>query len=294
MMTVVSSTSSRAETAVLRGGAVAKPLGLCATVLVALLFVIGGAAQTTLADDAIDIRVRPIAVASTRDVLFAVFNGTSDVSVAVLKSDPSLSIEIYRSLGNGSSGYITASITNATRLYDLSLAMYSSNAYDVEITLRGAEIREPIQTMHLPANMTAQVNLQLTYIGYAAPVIPVVGIQFSPAFPLWSEAVYAGLLAMFLLTAFLDGRDLRIKRKRWDRLDTAALLLRYLFYAFVATFAVITGGIALEAVLSTAFSVALPILVGDWLVALVLLAIFGIIYGLGKWREIFENIDEEE
>jgi hypothetical protein len=56
----------------------------------------------------------------------------------------------------------------------------------------------------------------------------------------------------------------------------------------------VTLGLVFEFVMVRFYSWVIQLHVGDWLLSCALLSLLGLIYGIGKWRGIFDNIDEED
>jgi hypothetical protein len=115
------------------------------------------------------------------------------------------------------------------------------------------------------------------------------------------EIVFCSLVVLlFVATSMLNLKDFQTMRQdKWTRLDSAAIMLRGLFYAFVLNFLLIVGidaGILLfTTVLRSSVSLQqiLPLVEVPLEVSFGMLAAIGVIYGMARWKEWYDLIDAE-
>ncbi len=228
-----------------------------------------------------------------RDFIYMEYLGEKDIIVLIIKSDPNLNI-IKQSSGIGS-GEIIIHLTNTSyKSGSCIIALSSSSPFLLNITLRMGNIPLQTQTISIPANVTLQMEIPIDYGGYQQPVYTITEVLYAPYFPIWMLLPYIIIVPMFLITSYLDKNSLKIIRRRWSQLDTFALMIRYPFYAFLIIFIIITIEIIIEYILFRLNIYVTTLHIGDWLISCALLSLFTIMYGIGKWRGLFENVDGEE
>jgi hypothetical protein len=228
-----------------------------------------------------------------RDFIYIEYLGEEDIIVLIVKSDSNLDI-VKQSIGIGY-GSITIHIKNTSyKLGSCIIALFSTKSFLLNISMRMGEIPLQTQTISVPANITLQMEIPIEYGGYQQPIYTITNVSYTPYFPIWTLLTYAIILPMFIITGYLDKNSLKIMRKRWTQLDTFAIIIRYAFYAFLVIFIIVTIEIVVEYILSRLNIYAISLHIGDWFISCILFSIFTIIYGIGKWRGIFENVDGEE
>jgi hypothetical protein len=228
-----------------------------------------------------------------RDFIYVEYSGEEDIIVLVVKSDPNLNI-IKQSIGMGH-GNIVIYITNASyKSGSCIIALSSSSPFLLNITLRMGDVPLQTQTISVPANITLQMEIPIDYGSYQQPIYTFTNVLYIPYFPIWILLPYMIVIPMFLITGYLDKNSLKIIRRRWSQLDTFALMIRYSFYAFLIIFIIVTIEIIVEYILIRLNIYLTNLHIGDWLISCALLSLFTIIYGIGKWRGLFENVDGEE
>ena len=116
--------------------------------------------------------------------------------------------------------------------------------------------------------------------------------------PPFEIVLYSVVVLLFVVTGMLNVRDLQTMRQdKWTRQDTAALILRTLFYAFLLNFLLtvtIDAGVLLLMVLwSSSLQRVLPLAVLPLQVSFGMLLLMGVTYGLARWKEWYDLIDAE-
>ncbi len=107
------------------------------------------------------------------------------------------------------------------------------------------------------------------------------------------------IVVLFLVTGFLNLKDLKnMRRDKWTRQDSVALMLRILFYAFLLNFLltlVIVAGILLLTVLRSVASLqlVLPWTLTPLQFSFAVLQATGVTYGLEKWKDWYDLVDAE-
>ncbi|MBC7113293.1 MAG: hypothetical protein H5T34_04650 [Candidatus Methanomethyliales bacterium] len=262
-----------------------------------LLVAITPLIHLSVSSEIVTVRLQPITLFDVnREYVYAEYIGSADIILAVVRSDPGILVEGGKQVGDTAVGYVKVYIVNITsKSYLCTLAMVSSQPFTVNISLRSGDIpsSQP-QSVSVPANITTQIEIPIVHGSYQQPVQFTSAIGYFPAFPLWSILAYAALIPMFLITAYLDKGSLKSLRKRWSAFDTFALTVRYLFYSSLVIFILVTFGLVFEFVMVRFYSWVIQLHVGDWLLSCALLSLLGLMYGIGKWRGIFDNIDEED
>lgn len=112
---------------------------------------------------------------------------------------------------------------------------------------------------------------------------------------------YALMLILFVCVAVLNAKDMEIKRRdKWTRRDSAALLIRAVFYA--SLFGLIAACLEALGLFITSFALENILKIGSFarvsgtplLVLLLIFVVASITYGVAKRREFYELVDEEE
>ncbi|MGQ9759291.1 MAG: hypothetical protein ACUVQ5_01790 [Candidatus Methanomethylicaceae archaeon] len=253
--------------------------------------------QIVTSNESINIRIQPVIIFDvSNEYVYVQYRGDADIVIAVVKSDPGILVEGLKQVGGTAQGYLKIYLLNTTsKSYLCTLSMVSMQPFSVNVTTgAGDGLSSQGQFVSLPANITAQFELPIVYGSYQAPVQLTSPVGYTPAFPLWSLLAYLAFVPMFLLTAYMDKGSLKASRKRWSSFDSFALAIRYLFYASVVIFVLVSLGMLSEFLLVRFYSVVMQVHVGDWLLSCALLSALGLTYGIGKWRGIFDNIDEED
>jgi len=111
--------------------------------------------------------------------------------------------------------------------------------------------------------------------------------------------LYSLIVVLFLVTGFLNLQDLKkMRQDNWTRQDSIALMLRTIFYAFLLNFLVtlmIAAGLLLLTALRNPASLqqVLQLTFTTLEVSLCMLLVTGVTYGLAKWRDWYDLVDEE-
>ena len=117
--------------------------------------------------------------------------------------------------------------------------------------------------------------------------------------PPFEMMLYLLIVVLFLVTGFLNLKDFKkMRRDKWTRQDSAALILRILFYAFLLNFLltlVIVAGILLLTALSSVASLqlVLPWTLTPLQFSFAVLLATGVTYGLAKWKDWYDLVDAE-
>ncbi|MCX8182711.1 MAG: hypothetical protein N3D12_06285 [Candidatus Methanomethyliaceae archaeon] len=265
--------------------------------LLASLVAISPLIHLSASSQSINIRTQPITIFdANREYIYVEYRGSADILGAVVRSDPGILVEGAKQVGDTALGYFKVYIVNATsKSYLCALSLVSSQPFSLNISLRSGDLpASQSQMISVPANITAQIEIPINYGSYQQPVVIAPTVSYTPTFPLWSLIAYVALIPMFLATAYLDKGSLKSIRKRWSAFDTFALTLRYLFYSSLVIFFLVTFGVIFEFFMIRFYSLGITLHAGDWLLACALLSVFGLIYGVGRWRGLFDNIDEED
>ncbi|MDH5806722.1 MAG: hypothetical protein QXW62_02790 [Candidatus Methanomethylicaceae archaeon] len=231
----------------------------------------------------------------TKDFIYLEYKGTSEIELVVIRSDPSINVEVFKQIDNFTTGYAKIYLTNiSSQTLTCIIGMFSSDPFLVNVSARigGFTIQQP-QIISIPGNITVQIEIPIVYARYQQPIDIKSETLYSPGFPLWSLLSYLIIIPMFLTTAHLDKESLKLLKKRWTQIDTLALIIRYLFYAFLVIFFILTIGIIAEFILAR-IGIHYTLHIGDWLLACSIFSVITLTYGIGKWRGLFDNIDEEE
>jgi hypothetical protein len=116
--------------------------------------------------------------------------------------------------------------------------------------------------------------------------------------PPFEIVLYSVVVLLFVVTGMLNVRDLQTMRQdKWTRQDTAALILRTLFYAFLLNFlltvTIDTGVLLLMVLWSSSLQRVLPLTVMPLEISFGILLLTGVVYGLARWKEWYDLIDGE-
>jgi len=272
-------------------------INLTSVMVLGLIIAISPLVQMLSSSESITIRTQPVTVFDiNREYIYLEYRGTADIVMAVVKSDPGILVEGAKQVGDSTIGYVKISLVNATsKSYLCTLSMMSLQPFSVNVSSRSGELATSLpQIISVPANITAQIEIPVIYGSYQQPVqiIPTVG--YSPSFPIWALIAYIVIIPMFIFASYMDNGSLKAMRRRWSAFDTFALTVRYVFYSLLVIFVLITFGVVFEFFAVRFYSLAIQLHVGDWLFSCALFSAFGLLYGIGKWRGLFDNIDEED
>jgi hypothetical protein len=111
--------------------------------------------------------------------------------------------------------------------------------------------------------------------------------------------LYLLIVVLFLVTGFLNLKDLKkMRRDKWTRQDSVALMLRILVYAFLLNFLltlVIAAGILLLTALRSLASLqfVLPLTLTSLELSFAVLLVTAVTYGLAKWKDWYDLVDAE-
>ena len=117
--------------------------------------------------------------------------------------------------------------------------------------------------------------------------------------PAFEIVLYSLVTLLFVVTGMLNAKDLQLMRQdKWTRVDSAAVMLRSLFYAFLLNFLLtmaVDAGIIGFTVLrsSLVLQQVLPFALMPLQITFGMLVAMGVIYGLARWKEWYDLIDAE-
>jgi hypothetical protein len=119
--------------------------------------------------------------------------------------------------------------------------------------------------------------------------------------PTFEIALYAFVTLLFVITGFLNLKDLQtLRQEKWTRQDTVALILRTLFFAFLLNLiliVVITGAtLAYVGILRPGVTLqrVLPLAVTSLEFSFGIFLLIGVVYGIAKWKDWYDLIDAED
>jgi hypothetical protein len=124
-------------------------------------------------------------------------------------------------------------------------------------------------------------------------------MMYLDVIPAFEIVLYSLVVLLFVVTGMLNVKDLQTMRQdKWTRIDSAAVILRSLFYAFLLNFLLtvaIEAGILVFTVLWSSASLqrVLSSAIMPLQVSFGMLAVMGAIYGLAGWKEWYDLIDAE-
>ncbi|MCS7097984.1 MAG: hypothetical protein NZ922_03275 [Candidatus Methanomethyliaceae archaeon] len=265
--------------------------GIKYTILIPLLLI-----PVVVTANQISIKIQSFTIYDiSRDYINLEYKGSSEINIVVVRSDPNINVEIFKQINDVTSGYAKIYLTNTSRQsLTCIIGMFSYEPFSVSILARttGVAVQQP-QIISVPGNVSVQIEIPIIYGRYQQPVEMKSETNYSPNFPLWAIISYGIIIPMFLATAHLDKGSLKLLKKRWSQLDTFALILRYLFYAFLVIFFISTIAIIAEFIMIRIGMIS-TLHIGDWLLTCTIFSAIALVYGIGKWRGLFENLDEEE
>ncbi|MCS7139672.1 MAG: hypothetical protein N3F04_07030 [Candidatus Nezhaarchaeota archaeon] len=223
----------------------------------------------------------------------------SDRVFVMYRRDPNVLVELAEAFGASFEGIIILRLNiSKFSVIDYDLSFYSISPYNLTISkISTTDGKRVIASYACPAGVTLRLIMELTATpasGIREPSMSSIPASFWLIDP-WKLLVYCFFISLFGATAFLDLKDMKRKKAgRWSLNDSIALILRYMFYAFLLSFVaitILTFGMFIYSSL-TAFSLELKL--GGLLTSLIMFLIIAIIYGLARWRGWYELIDEED
>jgi len=124
-------------------------------------------------------------------------------------------------------------------------------------------------------------------------------MMYLDVIPPFEMMLYLLIVVLFLVTGFLNLKDLKkMRRDKWTRQDSVALILRILVYAFLLNFLltlVIAAGILLLTALRslTSLQLVLPLTLTSLELSFAVLLVTAVTYGLAKWKDWYDLVDAE-
>jgi hypothetical protein len=119
--------------------------------------------------------------------------------------------------------------------------------------------------------------------------------------PTFEIALYAFVTILFVITGFLNLKDLQaLRQEKWTRQDTVALILRTLFFAFLLNLilivVIIGATLTFVVILRPGVTVqqVLPLAITSLEFSFGMFLFTGVVYGLAKWKDWYDLIDTED
>jgi len=268
-------------------------------IILALMLIMLMAMSIIQAQNEFVINLSDKIILGPQDKLVIEVYGENRVSIAYSRS-PEIAIELAESLESSFQGLITLRLLNTSNVTTIKYEILFFSLKQFNLTIAEISIdegRRILGSYVCPANVTLRLSMSLAPQQEAKAqekselAIPISFWSIDP----WKIAVYCVFIPLFGVTAILDLKDMkRRKAGRWGLNDSIALVLRYMFYAFLLSFiAVAIGTLGMFIYSSlTAFSVDLKL--GDLLTSFLLFSGLAAFYGIAKWRGWYELIDEED
>mgnify|MGYP000347911342 CR=1 FL=1 len=257
-----------------------------------LCFVLGASSN---AFDGIVVRLQPIRVYTTNDVIRFEYSSSSPVTLAFSKNDTSLVFQSLQETSDVTRGAVDVRAVNLTSgIYHFAISLVSESSVSINVTLINGDppAAHRLEMLDLPAKAMVQLEGDVYYD--AAVYMPVsLNYVYTPVMPLWGILIYAVVLAIFTAASFMDTKYYKSKVKRWRIFETAAVLIRYYFYAAWSIFILLSIGTVGLLILQRIFGMNYIFYVGDLLLALGFGLAMAVAYGLSKWRGLYDDIDED-
>jgi hypothetical protein len=205
-----------------------------------------------------------------------------------------VTLRLSESYDEGSAGVIEIYVKNLTSSsVPYSLILYARQPIELNISLVRGGISEPLGIYHVPANVSVQLDFRILKMNEVEGLDAYILGLVTPKMPLWEYLIYLTVLPLFLITGFLDLKDFKRRYRRWGRLDTLALILRYAYYASFFVLLFVGLGSLISLIYGHALRIKAIIALSDLLLAFILFSSLAIVYGIGKWRGWYDLIDEE-
>lgn len=253
------------------------------------LLIFTGSASTMTIQRTVDL--------SLNDELRISYTGSSEVYVLTSNLPQDIfMISTQNISGSGRyGGLIYVKLTKAVQgSYNYVIAFYSIDPYVINVSLiKGDSYLS--ESLNCPANITLQLVFKLlsnSSIQGPQSILSRVPAYMAPT--TWSLVIMAAFTSIFMATAFLDIRDYsRVKRDRWGLQESIALIIRYLLYGSLISFAIsLIISLAITAYSNIVYGLSLfnP---SSILTPLTLLVSSAIAYAICKWKGWYDVIDEE-
>lgn len=227
------------------------------------------------------------------------YMGEKDVYVVLPQLPKNFTVESVKVVSEKVEGLITISAENTKKgTFGCSLAFFSAAPYHLNVSLVKGDEVQPISQYICPANITVQLNLVLALTPKEPlPKSQMLIQQFMDVFSRftsgWEFIIYLIFIPLFMVTGFLNLRDMKRKKEKWGKQDSAALILRHIFYALFFCFIVvlIVGlGLLVYGYIFNVFYFSF----GGFVFSALLFTLVGLVYWIAKWRNWYDLIDEED
>ncbi|MHC1637489.1 MAG: hypothetical protein ACXQTU_04895 [Candidatus Nezhaarchaeales archaeon] len=269
-----------------------KLIFLALLVALALSLVIVHAQEQTI------VEISDKVMLDSQELFIVKFHGEERV-IVVYSTPPQVSVEVRELSASSFEGLIALGILNTSndKVYKCELLFSSIKPFNLTLIKFMHNVGEvELRTYQCPGNITFKLIVPLaskSSISHNTNEV-IVPISFWSIEP-WKIAVYCVFIPLFGVTALLDLKDMkRRKAGRWSINDSIALVLRYMFYAFMLSFIAIAIGTFGMFVYSSATSFSIDLKFGDLLTSFILFSVVAVFYGLARWRGWYELIDEED
>ncbi len=250
--------------------------------------------STVYASEGVVIKVPKIHLTSPNDYVIVRYESEGTVVVSYSKVENIEAFIESISDEHGSKGEIEIHLKNATNKAVLYTLIFSSNKLiELNISIVKEGIASLIASYVIPGNISAQLELSMLRTLEVKPLNFGLLDMISPSLPTWEYIIYFTLFPLFLVTGYLDVKDYKRKFKRWSKMDTFSLLLRYAFYASSLILVFILIGAFISIVLARLLRIGPLITLTDLMLASTLFLVLTVIYAIGKWRGWYELIDEQ-
>jgi len=250
--------------------------------------------STVYASEGVVIKVPKIHLTNPNDYIVVRYESEGAVVVSYSKIESIKAFIESVSDEHGSKGGIEIHLKNTTNKAILYTLIFLSNKpIELNVFVVKEGIASLIASYVVPGNISAQLELNILRTLEVKPLSLGLLNIVSPSLPTWEYVIYSTLFPLFLITGYLDVKDYKKKFKRWGKMDTFSLLLRYAFYASSLILVFILIGSFISIVLARLLGIEALITLTDLMLASILFSILTVIYAIGKWRGWYELIDEQ-
>lgn len=266
--------------------------GAAALTIFSLLIMLHGIYYSQ-ASDGMVIKVPSVYFKDTDDRVIVQYSSPGKVFLSHSEVD-NVGLRLSESYDDGSIGVIEIRVKNLTSSsIRYSLILYAHQPIELNLSLVSGGISESLGVYHAPANISVQLDFQILKMNKVESLdVYILGLV-TPKMPIWEYLVYLTILPLFLVTGILDLKDFKRRYRRWGRLDTFALILRYAYYASFFVLLFVGLGSLISLIYGHALRIKAVIALSDLLLAFILFSSFAIVYGIGRWRGWYDLIDEE-
>jgi len=218
--------------------------------------------------------------------LAVVYEGEAPIYAVVANFTEGLMVSEAEVMDGGHRGLIQVEVYNSSvRLGECLIALTSTKPFTVKVSTE-----EALATYNCDGNVTVMLHVKIRALEVEEGEAPM-GIYVSWE-NLWPMLIYGALTPPFLAAALLDVKDFKARRGRRARVESLAIVLRYMTYASITcSIAVlaVTGGLALYSLIAP---MPLRVEAGSLLLSSTLTGALALLYGLARWKGWYEAVDE--